>query len=148
MDYLACAIFLYAVQEQLLMGGLRWGHAGSPYQVGHHHLVALCHQQLARPNPLHLPAPVPSSICIISLSCRMYQLIVMLFVRSVLAEGDCSHMWRLHLGSLQVMSFLARQSGNPSLFAAALSNATSLWQRADQQLGAGDVYCIGLVAAA
>ena len=67
-NYLACAIFLYAVEEQLLVGGLGGGHAGGSYQVGHHHLVPLCHQQLAGPNPLHLPAPLSAAY---ALSCHL-----------------------------------------------------------------------------
>ena len=60
-SYLACAIFLDAMQEQLLVRGLGRGHAGGPYQVGHHHLVPLCYQQLSRPYPLHLPATSPAA---------------------------------------------------------------------------------------
>ena len=61
MSYLACAIFLDAMQEQLLVRGLGGGHARGPYQVGRHQLVPLCYQQLSRPNPLHLPAPLPAA---------------------------------------------------------------------------------------
>lgn len=47
--HLAGAVFLYAVQEQLLMLGLLGGHAGGPNKTHvsrKHYLVPLCHHQL------------------------------------------------------------------------------------------------------
>ena len=47
--YLARAVLLYAVQEQLLVLGLLGRHTGGPDEVhgGQHHLVPLSHHQLA-----------------------------------------------------------------------------------------------------
>ncbi len=59
--HLAGSVFLYAVQEQLLMLGLLGCHAGGPNKTQisrQHYLVPLCHHQLTRPYPLHLPAAV------------------------------------------------------------------------------------------